>query len=54
MPKITCSDLGLGVCDHVIEAAEEGELYRLAREHAREVHDEDVDDERLFAVMQRD
>jgi predicted small metal-binding protein len=54
MPRITCSDLGLGVCKHVIEAAEEDELYRLAREHVREMHGEDVDDKRLSAVVLRD
>jgi predicted small metal-binding protein len=51
MPRITCTDLGLGTCDHVIEAAEEGELYRLAREHAQNVHDAELDDGRLAEAV---
>jgi hypothetical protein len=34
----------------VIEAVEEEELRRLAREHALEVHGEELDDERLAAA----
>jgi hypothetical protein len=50
MPRITSSDPGLGVCSHAIEAVEEEELRRLARERALEVHDAEVDDERLAAA----
>jgi predicted small metal-binding protein len=38
------------VCDHVIEAVEEEELRRLVREHALEVHGQEIDDERLTAA----
>jgi predicted small metal-binding protein len=54
MPRITCTDLGLGTCDHVIEAAEEGELYRLAREHASDVHGSEVEDDRLADAVRPD
>jgi len=54
MARITCSDLGLGACEHVLEADDEEELYRLTREHARDVHGQELDDDRVAAAVRRD
>ena len=54
MRRITCSDLGLGVCEHVFEAEDEEELRRLAREHARDAHGAELDDEQLAAAVRGD
>ena len=50
MARIT-SDLGLGACEHVLEAEDEIELQRLVREHASEAHQVELDDER--AILDR-
>jgi predicted small metal-binding protein len=54
MPRITCSDLGLGACKHVLEFETDEELLAEARAHAREEHGEEVDDERLRAAIRSD
>jgi predicted small metal-binding protein len=54
VPRITCSDLGLGSCEHVIEAVDEDELQALAREHARDVHGAELDDAQLAAATRPD
>ena len=54
MPRITCTDLGLGTCEHVLEHEDEASLLDLAREHARDEHGEELDDERLRSVLAAD
>jgi predicted small metal-binding protein len=51
MPRITCSDLGLGACEHVLENEDEVRLLALAREHAREKHGVELSDEELQAAL---
>jgi predicted small metal-binding protein len=50
MARITCSDLGFA-CGHLLQHESDEELITLAREHAREEHGEEVEEERARAAI---